>query len=236
MCVIIGWYCASFRKGYMKELVFITSDDVFTNSYIIAECAGLNSKNVVGITERYIEDFEEFGELKVTIQTDTSKKVYLYNEQQTTLLFTYLKNSEKVRTLKKELVKQFFLMREELKSRKTALPIYLETRRTLTDTIKELPESDHKRFKYKQYTDLVYKLVLGKTAAKYKKDIGLSKNQSVVSFLTSGQLDMISDLSKQTSLLLTMGFNYEQIKSGLYNLYDKIKDIEPEYQYKLCGI
>ncbi|EOJ1363706.1 phage regulatory protein [Campylobacter jejuni] len=46
----------------------------------------------------------------------TNKKIYFLNEQQATLLLTYMKNSESVRNAKKVLVFAFYKMKEKLKN------------------------------------------------------------------------------------------------------------------------
>lgn len=55
------------------------------------------------------------------------EKHYILSEEQATLLITYLRNTDKVRAFKKELVRQFFKMRKELNSLKGA---YQETKPT----------------------------------------------------------------------------------------------------------
>ena len=108
----------------MKELVFIKKDDVFTNSKIIAENAKVQHHTVTKILRNYKSDFEEFGKVRfmdiISIKPEGGRpeKLYLLNEQQATLLLTYLKNTEPVREFKKNLVRQFYKMKEELKSRK----------------------------------------------------------------------------------------------------------------------
>ena len=49
----------------------------------------------------------------------TGQKITVYhlNEQQATLLMTYLKNTEQVRAFKKELVRQFYAMRDFIRER-----------------------------------------------------------------------------------------------------------------------
>lgn len=131
-----------------KSLVVIQKDDVFTNSKIISEHAGVQHVAVQKITEKYKNDFEEFGKLKYkNFKFENSgrgrpKKIYLYNEQQATLLLTYLKNTKPVREFKKALVKQFYEAKKRLKEIKT--PEYQQLRltaksstKTLHDTIKE---------------------------------------------------------------------------------------------------
>lgn len=108
----------------MDKLVFIKKDDVFTNSKIIAENAEVQHHTVTKILRNYKSDFEEFGKIKVRYlvqpsKTNQKEKLYLLNEQQATLLLTYLKNTEPVREFKKNLVRQFYKMKEELKKRQT---------------------------------------------------------------------------------------------------------------------
>ena len=83
---------------YVKELVFIKKDDVFTNSKIIAKNAEVNHYAIRQLIDKHKSDFEEFGSLKFThLKCENSgrgrpEKLYLLNEQQATLLLTYLKN------------------------------------------------------------------------------------------------------------------------------------------------
>ena len=109
----------------MNKLVFIKKDDVFTNSKIIAENAKVQHHAIQQLINKNKCDFEEFGSLKFThLKCENSgrgrpEKLYLLNEQQATLLLTYLKNTEPVREFKKNLVRQFYKMKEELKKRQT---------------------------------------------------------------------------------------------------------------------
>ncbi|MCG3706388.1 hypothetical protein L5F43_07810 [Aliarcobacter butzleri] len=71
---------------------------------------------------RNLSDFQEFGEVEVVetrVQTAGGmqlQKTFWLNEQQATLLMTYLRNSEVVKTFKKNLVKAFFMMKEKLEN------------------------------------------------------------------------------------------------------------------------
>ncbi|MFK0353958.1 Rha family transcriptional regulator [Campylobacter jejuni] len=71
----------------------------------------------------YKADLEEFGILEFENQliinsknVKNYKKIYYLNEQQATLLLTYMKNSESVRNAKKVLVFAFYQMKEKLRS------------------------------------------------------------------------------------------------------------------------
>ncbi len=106
----------------MNELVVLKNNDIFTDSLVIAEGTDNEHHAIQQLLNKYKEDFEDFGKilfthLKCVNKTETrgrKQKIYLLNEQQATLLMTYLKNTEVVRKFKKELVKQFYQMRQFL--------------------------------------------------------------------------------------------------------------------------
>lgn len=93
-----------------EKYVFIKKDNIFTNSKIIAEELGVKHRSIKNLTEKYKSDFEEFGKLisSFDVLPNRKEKVYLYSEQQATLLLTRVRNSKKVMDFTKELVKQFF--------------------------------------------------------------------------------------------------------------------------------
>lgn len=129
------------------ELVFIQNKNAFTNSEIISIHAGIAHRTVQQITEKYKPDFEEFGKLKhYSYKIDKfgrgrARKVYLYNEQQATLLLTYLKNTQSVRDFKKLLVRQFYEAKKVLDELKT--PEY----KAIRETSKEITKNSMKLLK-----------------------------------------------------------------------------------------
>lgn len=88
-----------------------------TDSLLISEGTGTQHKNVVEMIRGSLEDFEEFG--RVAFQTrpfDTAggrqeRQVAILNEEQATLLLTYMRNTEVVRRFKKNLVRAFWELR-----------------------------------------------------------------------------------------------------------------------------
>lgn len=212
----------------MDSLVFVRYDDVFTTSRAIAESAGVRHASVLGIITRFKSDFEACGEMKLKCEVKKEarrkKKIYLLNERHATLLITYLRNTDVVRGLKKELVRQFFLMREELRHRKGVLPVFKLERRGMTDAIKELPDSPHKAWKYKNYVNLVYKAVTGFQAKELKSIRGCKENAGVHEFLTSGEMKAAAELESKIAVLIDSGFDYGEIKDIVYGkLIAKLK-------------
>ena len=92
----------------MNELVYLKRDEAFTDSLVIAEGTGNRHHAVSQLIRKYQSDFEEYGKLEFThLKCRNSKggrptKVYLLNEEQATLLVTYLGNTDIVREREKE--------------------------------------------------------------------------------------------------------------------------------------
>jgi phage regulator Rha-like protein len=213
----------------MNKLVFLDPDDIneipFTTSKVIAEHGKVEHETVVRLISRYESDIKEFGVLRFDIGKPASpkggrpEKIYHLNEQQATLLITYMQNTLPVRRFKKALVKQFYIMQKELESRKVTRQIGKQAREALTNAIQSLPDSPHKEMKYKHYTDLVYKIALGKTAKQLKSEYGLEKSDDLRNRLTSTELSMIEKLEKQVSTLIELGHDYQSIKAELSKKY-----------------
>lgn len=135
----------------MKELVSIKGSEIFTDSLVIAEGTGNQHHAVRQLINRYESDFKEFGRVAFEMRPLETNgglqniKVYLLNEEQATLLMTYLRNSKKVRGFKKELVRQFYKMRQFILEKQSSQWIETRyqgklTRKAETDTIKKLVE------------------------------------------------------------------------------------------------
>ena len=114
----------------MNELVYLKSDDAFTDSMVIANGTGNEHESVVALLKKYRSRFEKYGRLEFTDLKSGKRgrptKVYRLNEPQATLLVTFLDNTETVVEFKTELVRQFFEMRKFIAERHTKE--WLETR------------------------------------------------------------------------------------------------------------
>lgn len=176
------------RSDNMDNLVILKGNDVFTNSWVIAEGTGNSHRAIKSIVDKYSDDFKEFGKLSYhskwfenekqkKVFSDNSKgvsrektkiEVILLNEPQATLLITYLRNTEQVRRFKKNLVFEFYRMRDFIREKQT--PAWQESRQTgittrkkETDAIKRLCEyataqgSKHPERLYTAYTKLANK-------------------------------------------------------------------------------
>lgn len=204
----------------MNELVYLTSntEEPFTTSEVIAECAGVKRHAVQVLIQQHEKDFREFGRVSFEMRALQTRggqqmvKVYHLNEQQATLLLTFLRNTPVVIEFKKELVRQFYKMRKELLNVKNVKAERKPLRTSMTDAIKALPDSPHKQFKYGQYTDLAYTAALGKTARQIRRERGADKDATASDFMTSDELTAVARMENRISVLLEVGMDYAQVK------------------------
>lgn len=90
------------------------------------------------------------------------------------------------------------------------------SRRNLTDVIRdEIPDSPHKKFKYKHFTDLVYKAAIGCSAKKFRQMHGLDKDANIREYLSTEQLKAVDKYESLVKDLIRMGWDYEQVKNFL---------------------
>lgn len=207
-----------------NQLVFIEPNNLkaipYTTSDVIAEWAGIKHHAIQQIITKHELDLQEFGEVAFEMraalhQSGTKyEKVYHLNEEQATLLGTYLKNTPPVREFKKKLVRAFFLMREELLKRRNYRSELKPIRKTLTATLQEYidPSSEGHKWDYKLYTNLIYKTLFGKNAAQLRAERGAPKKANARDYLTSDELERVAELENAVCVLVGMGFDYYQIK------------------------
>ena len=121
----------------MNELITISNNEAVTTTLAIAEGTEVQHKNVYELVKNYVNDLSEFG--IVTFETEKLSGVgrpteyAILNEDQATLLMTYMRNSEVVRNFKKRLVKEFRNAVNQLSNR---LP------QTYTQALRALLESE----------------------------------------------------------------------------------------------
>lgn len=136
-------------KSTDLPLVLLNGETPYTTSEIIADGTGIARRKIRDAIRKYQSDLESFGRVasyQATLETSGGPQkvtVYHLNEQQAAFLLTLLKNTPVVVEFKKELVRQFYAMRDFIRERQS--PIWQDTRalgkeirRMETDAIKAL--------------------------------------------------------------------------------------------------
>lgn len=107
----------------MSEIVKIDGDVAVTTTLAIAEGTENEHASVIALVRRYQADLEEFGHVDFKSEMvsrpqggGAPREMALLNEQQSTLLLTYMRNTDIVRKFKKALVREFYNMAQHLRS------------------------------------------------------------------------------------------------------------------------
>lgn len=130
----------------MKNIITIQNDQLVTTTLAIAEGTNNEHKAVIQLVRTYQGDLEEFGRVTFEIRPfETAggvqqREIAVLNEQQSTLILTYMRNSEIVRTFKKRLIKEFWDIRKQL----AAKPAFDPASLTRMDILKMAMESESK--------------------------------------------------------------------------------------------
>lgn len=200
-------------------LVFLEAgdDEPFTTDEIIASCAQVRRSTVTRLIRNHQKDLEAFGKVGFEIRaleesaTGQKGKLYHLNEQQATLLITYLRNTEPVKAFKKALVREFYAMRAEIARFKALRTEGKPQRRSLTDMIRDNP--NHSKWDYKLYTDLAYKAAFGKTVAQIRKDRAPGSDRRALDLLTADELEAYQKQEAAIAGLYAVGIDYETMKA-----------------------
>ncbi|HHY1338663.1 TPA: Rha family transcriptional regulator [Campylobacter jejuni] len=221
----------------MNDLVYSLNGGLVTDQNKISTISKVDINSIQRLIRNYKQDLECFGKLGFELQkiAKTNKKIYYLNEQQATLLLTYMKNSESVRNAKKVLVFAFYQMKEKLRS--------LEQERekarfkTLSDENQRLNSLNH-------HQKIGYKSQLAQQKEHYENKIKALKydleNKNKLSFkrkLSQKELlDLRKILAKDYDILCfkkweymlfaesVSGKNYKLEKENDFCIYKSIKD------------
>lgn len=198
------------------ELVYMDGKkEPYTTSEIIAECAEVQHHTITRLIRENKADFEELGILGFKIhKLDTRgqpKKSYILNEQQATLLITYLKNTETVRQFKLNLVKAFFEMREELSEIRLQRALEKPKRKTLHDSIETWPNAP--KHAHSTVNNLLLKAVTDMNAKQLREERG---GYNGIDSLTSEELEQYQAFEDMAIAMIELKMSYQEIKTMMF--------------------
>ena len=183
----------------------------YTTSEIIAECAGISHHAIQEHIRKQKERLERYGKLAFQMRplpSGQQAKDYILNEQQATLLITFLKNTEQVANFKKNLVKAFFDMRDELSEFKLQRAMEKPKRKELTQTISNWANAP--KHAHSTVTNLLLKAVTGFNAKQLR---ALRGDNVALNSLYSNELKEYQALEDMVMVLIELDFTYADIKA-----------------------
>ncbi len=157
----------------MNKIVELSKEEPVVSHRVFAKCVEMNEEHISRLIRKHKKDFEEFGgvgfEIRAVSETKLKdnpdakpQKDYNLNEQQATLLMTYMRNSDIVRKFKIKLVKEFYNMRNKLleyEANKKILKLD-GVKAPLIDMFKDEFKQSFNKVLGTQRADAVYKRVL----------------------------------------------------------------------------
>lgn len=197
------------------ELVYMDGKkEPYTLSSIIAECAEVKHRHLKILLNKHRADFENFG--KVTFKISPSEagqnvRDYILNEQQATLLITYLRNTEPVKEFKTNLVKAFFEMRDEVAAFRYQRALEKPKRKTLHDSIEiwlVAPKHAH--------STMNNLLLKGASGMNKRQLMAARGGYNGIDSLTSTELARYQDLEDMAIAMIKLGMTYQEIKSMVF--------------------
>ena len=189
------------------NLVYLDgAKEPYTTSEIIAECADVQHHTITRLIRENKDDFEALGILGFKIHKLDGRG------QPKTLLITYLKNTEPVREFKKNLVKAFFEMRDELSKVREQRALEKPTHKTLNEDISKWDNAPKPPHGYSIVNNLLLKLSTGKNKAKLTEDRG---SKTGLDCLTSVELAKYQAYEKAVISMIELNMEYSVIRDTL---------------------
>lgn len=203
----------------MLDLVFYSDSSLkaqpYTTPEVIAANTGNNLDNVNRLIRNKKDSLERFGFLGFEIRKlngrGRPRKIYHLNEQQATLLITFLDNTPQVELFKVALVKQFYEMRDELTKRNINRAIEKPVKKTLMDCIKDWKYTN--KHAYSNINKLLIKGATGLSINALKKERGDAK--TALDLLTSQEQEKYKQLEQKVIAYIEADFDYQLIKALL---------------------
>lgn len=199
----------------MKDLVMQgnVKEGIYTTSEIVAGYTKVELRTLNKLTNKYTSRLEKFGKVRFEIRplpSGQKQKIWHYNEQQATLLITFMKNTEQVADFKEALVKAFYELREEVANQRVLLERNKQINKDLGQVIHEyLPDN---QYAYSNYHTLAYKVVTGYTPKQLRSMYHVANAQEA---LTSSQLDEFERVKQAIASLIMIGQPYKIIKQAV---------------------
>lgn len=197
------------------ELVYMDGKkEPYTLSSIVAECAGIKHHAIKEHIRKQIVRLEQFGKVSFKmrpLQSGQQAKDYILNEQQATLLITFLKNTEQVANFKTNLVKAFFEMREELTKFRIQRALEKPKRKTLHDSIETWEQAP--KHAHSTMNNLLLKAVTDMNARQLVEN---RKGFNGIDSLTSEELEQYQALEDMVIAMIELNMNYHDIKEWTF--------------------
>lgn len=192
--------------------------NIYMTGEQIGQCLEYSNplRSISNLYNKYENDLREYSVVIRLVSTDgKTYKTRLFNEQGIYMIIKF-SNQPKAIKFYKAVAKILEKLRKGELARFVAHERSKEARKELTDVIRdELPDSPNKKWAYKNYTDLIYKVVIGRTAKQIRQQNNLEEGVPIKNYLTVDELKQLKKADSLVRGLLLIGWSYEDIKEFL---------------------
>ncbi|HFR3537787.1 TPA: Rha family transcriptional regulator [Streptococcus suis] len=193
------------------ELVYMDGrKEPYTLSSIISDNAEITHHAVKEQIRKHLAELEKFGKVafKMTpLESGQSKRDYILNEQQATLLITFLRNTAPVIAFKSALVRAFFEMRDEVAEFRYQRALEKPKRKTLHDSIENWEQAP--KHAHSTVTNLLLK---GASGLNKRQLVAQRGGLTGIDSLTSKELVRYQALEDMAIAMINLGMSYQDIK------------------------
>lgn len=207
------------RTVNKEEVTVVTSLD-------IAETFGKEHFHVLRDIEN-LECSKEFRESNFGLSSYKSAQnkslpmYYITRDGFTLLVMGY--TGEKAMRFKEAYIRQFNAMEKALLGKIKEREKGIAVRQALTKAIQQSNENERMHgHAYSTYTDIVYKVVFGKSARQLREDYGITKKDNLRDYFSADELSKVQSVEMIVSGLVNCGWGYDEIKSFITNSSRKL--------------
>jgi Rha family phage regulatory protein len=96
--------------------------------------------------------------------------------------------------------------------------------RPMTNAIKSSRESEGKEAEHYHFSNeanMINRIVLGTTSAKFRKENDIGKAEAIRDYLTAEQIRAITELQRADTVFINMGWDYDKRKDELTNMFER---------------
>lgn len=157
----------------------------------------------------------------VNAQNKKQPMYYITRDGFTLLAMGY--TGEKAMQFKEAYIRQFNAMEKALIGKIREREKGIGVRRVLTDSLQRTSENERMHgHAYSTYTDLIYKVVLGKSAKQLREELGIGKQDNLRDSLSTEELAKVKSVEMVVSGLVDCGWGYDDIKNFILNTSKKL--------------
>ena len=214
----------------MKQLIKKSGNQPVVATNIISNEFGRRHDNVLQSIRSLIESGHlgalDFKETSYIDKSSRSKLCYELTERGFLIAMPFI-GGDKARDGQVRLVDSFIQFREKA-AREARVQIERNVARMeykpMTDAVKESKIQEGKEpahYHFSNEADLINRIVLGVSSAKFRKDNDIGKTDPIRDYLSHQQIHAITELQRANTVFISMGWDFEQRKESLKGLFNK---------------